>query len=55
MRGELFRIFDFSAPSYSVLLLTGFLFATAAGAAWARRIGQAGGMTCPRKPSTQAA
>lgn len=40
MRGELFRIFDFSAPSYSVLLLTGFLFATAAGAAWARRIGQ---------------
>ncbi len=40
MRGELFRIFDVAAYSYSVLLLTGFLFATAAGAAWARRIGQ---------------
>lgn len=40
MRGELFRLFDFAMYSYSVLLLTGFLFATAAGAAWARRIGQ---------------
>jgi len=40
MKSELFRIFDFSMPGYSVLLLTGFLFATAAGAAWARRIGQ---------------
>ncbi len=40
MRGELFRIFDTSAYAYSVLLLTGFLFATAAGAAWAKRVGQ---------------
>src|SRR4051812_16067149 len=27
-------------PSYFILLLTGFLFATAVGALWARRIGQ---------------
>jgi phosphatidylglycerol:prolipoprotein diacylglycerol transferase len=40
LRPELFRIFDVSAPAYFVLLLTGFLFATAIGAAWARRIGQ---------------
>ncbi len=40
MRGELFRFFDVSASGYFVLLLTGFLFATAAGTAWARRIGQ---------------
>lgn len=40
MKGELFRLFDFPASSYFVLLLTGFLFATAAGTAWARRIGQ---------------
>ncbi|MFO0555494.1 MAG: prolipoprotein diacylglyceryl transferase [Polyangiaceae bacterium] len=40
MRGELFRIFDVTASAYFVLLLTGFLFATAMGAAWARRIGQ---------------
>lgn len=40
MRPELFRIADVSAPAYFVLLLTGFLFATAAGAAWARRVGQ---------------
>jgi phosphatidylglycerol:prolipoprotein diacylglycerol transferase len=40
MRGELFRFFDVAAYSYSVLLLTGFLFATAAGTAWARRVGQ---------------
>jgi len=40
MRGELFRIFDAPAPAYFVLLLTGFLFATAAGTAWARRVGQ---------------
>ncbi len=39
MRPELFRIADVSAPAYFVLLLTGFLFATAAGAAWARRVG----------------
>jgi phosphatidylglycerol:prolipoprotein diacylglycerol transferase len=40
MRPELFRVFDISAPSYFILLLTGFLFATAIGAIWARRIGQ---------------
>jgi phosphatidylglycerol:prolipoprotein diacylglycerol transferase len=40
MRPELFRVFDISAPSYFVLLVTGFLFATALGAIWARRIGQ---------------
>jgi phosphatidylglycerol:prolipoprotein diacylglycerol transferase len=40
MRSELFKIFDVSVYGYSVLLLTGFLFATASGAAWARRIGQ---------------
>lgn len=40
MKSELFRIFDLSASSYFVLLFTGFLFATAAGTAWARRVGQ---------------
>src|SRR5689334_15328212 len=40
MHGSLFQLGSISAPSYFLLLLTGFLFATAAGAAWARRIGQ---------------
>ena len=40
MRGELFRVLDVAFPAYFVLLLVGFIFATAAGAAWARRIGQ---------------
>ena len=40
MRPELFRLLDVGFPSYFVLLLTGFLFATASGALWARRIGQ---------------
>jgi phosphatidylglycerol:prolipoprotein diacylglycerol transferase len=40
MRSELFRVFDIGFPAYFVLLLTGFLFATAAGAMWARRIGK---------------
>jgi phosphatidylglycerol---prolipoprotein diacylglyceryl transferase len=47
MRPELFKLFDqlapdytVGAPSYFILLLTGFLFATAVGALWARRIGQ---------------
>jgi phosphatidylglycerol---prolipoprotein diacylglyceryl transferase len=40
MRPELFRAFDIGFPAYFVLLLSGFLFATAAGALWARRIGQ---------------
>jgi phosphatidylglycerol:prolipoprotein diacylglycerol transferase len=40
MRPELFRVYEFGFPAYFVLLLTGFLFATAAGALWARRIGR---------------
>src|SRR3954465_13748028 len=40
MRPELFRLFDVGFPSYFVLLLPGFLFATARGILWARRIGQ---------------
>lgn len=46
MRPELFKLFDTLAPEYTVgapayfiLLLTGFLFATAVGALWARRLG----------------
>lgn len=40
MRPELFRLFDVGFPSYFVLLLSGFVFATALGVFWARRIGQ---------------
>jgi phosphatidylglycerol---prolipoprotein diacylglyceryl transferase len=40
VRPELIRLFDIGFPSYFVLLLSGFLFATAAGVLWARRIGQ---------------
>lgn len=40
MRPELFRLLDVGFPSYFVLLLTGFLFATAIGTLWARRIGE---------------
>jgi phosphatidylglycerol---prolipoprotein diacylglyceryl transferase len=40
MRPELFRLFEVGFPSYFVLLLTGFLFATAICAIGARRIGQ---------------
>jgi phosphatidylglycerol:prolipoprotein diacylglycerol transferase len=40
MRPELFRILDLSLPSYFVLLLSGFLFATTVGVLWARRIGE---------------
>jgi phosphatidylglycerol:prolipoprotein diacylglycerol transferase len=40
VRPELFRFFDVGFPSYFVLLLTGFLFATAVGVLWARRIGE---------------
>ena len=42
MRPELFRVFffDIGFPAYFGLLLTGFLFATAVGILWARRIGQ---------------
>lgn len=40
MRPELFRVFDVSFPAYFLLLLSGFIFATACGAIWARRIGR---------------
>lgn len=40
MRPELFRVFEVGFPAYFVLLLSGFLFATALGALWARRIGK---------------
>lgn len=39
MQGRLFTLLDTPFPSYFVLLLTGFVFATAVGALWARRIG----------------
>jgi phosphatidylglycerol---prolipoprotein diacylglyceryl transferase len=39
MRPELFRFFDVGFPSYFVLLLSGFLFATGLGVLWAKRIG----------------
>jgi phosphatidylglycerol:prolipoprotein diacylglycerol transferase len=37
---DLFKLFGVAFPSYFVLLLSGFLFATAMGALWARRIGE---------------
>lgn len=40
MKGELFRLFSVEASAYFVFLLVGFLFATGAGTAWARKIGQ---------------
>ncbi len=40
MRPELFQLLGVGFPSYFVLLITGFLFATAVGALWARRIGE---------------
>ena len=39
MHGSLFSLFGQSFPSYFTLLLTGFLFATAVGAIWAKRLG----------------
>ena len=39
MRPELFRLFDVGFPSYFVLLLSGFVFATGLGVLWVRRIG----------------
>jgi phosphatidylglycerol---prolipoprotein diacylglyceryl transferase len=39
MRPELFRLLDVGFPSYFILLLSGFFFATGAGVLWARRIG----------------
>src|SRR4030088_2311907 len=40
MHPDLFRLFGVAFPSYFVLLLSGFLFATAIGALWARQIGE---------------
>jgi phosphatidylglycerol:prolipoprotein diacylglycerol transferase len=40
MHPELFRVVDVALPSYIALLLSGFLFATAVGVLWARRIGE---------------
>lgn len=40
MQGRLFEFLGTGFPSYFILLLTGFLFATLMGALWARRIGQ---------------
>ncbi len=40
MHPDLFRLFGVSFPSYFVLLLSGFLFATATGVIWAQRIGE---------------
>jgi phosphatidylglycerol---prolipoprotein diacylglyceryl transferase len=40
MRPDLFHALGIVFPAYFVLLVTGFLFATAAGALWARRIGE---------------
>src|SRR5262252_1837211 len=40
MRPELFKLLGVDFPSYFVLLFSGFLFATALGVLWARRIGQ---------------
>ena len=42
MRPELFSALGVAFPSYFVLLVTGFFFATAAAVLWARRIGQDG-------------
>lgn len=40
MQGQLFTFLDIPFPSYFVLLLTGFVFATVMGAVWAKRVGQ---------------
>ncbi|HEY3818921.1 MAG TPA: prolipoprotein diacylglyceryl transferase [Polyangiaceae bacterium] len=40
MHPDLFKLVGVAFPSYFVLLLSGFLFATAIGALWARRIGE---------------
>jgi phosphatidylglycerol:prolipoprotein diacylglycerol transferase len=40
MHGQLFALFDTSFPSYFVLIMIGFLFATTMGAIWAKRVGQ---------------
>jgi phosphatidylglycerol:prolipoprotein diacylglycerol transferase len=40
MQGRLFTLLEQGFPSYFVLLLVGFTFATVVGAIWAKRIGQ---------------
>lgn len=40
MHPRLFTVYGIDFPAYFLLLLTGFLFATASGALWARRIGK---------------
>lgn len=40
MQGTLFTLFGEGAPSYFILLITGFLFATVMGSLWAKRVGQ---------------
>lgn len=40
MHGRLFTLFDLPFPSYFTLLVMGFVFATALGAIWAKRVGQ---------------
>ena len=40
MHPDLFQLFGTAFPSYFVLLVSGFLFATAVGALWARRVGE---------------
>jgi phosphatidylglycerol---prolipoprotein diacylglyceryl transferase len=40
MQGRLFTLLGVGFPSYFVLLLTGFILATAIGAIWAKRVGQ---------------
>jgi phosphatidylglycerol:prolipoprotein diacylglycerol transferase len=40
MHPELFRLAGLAVPAYFVLLVTGFLFATAVGALWAHRVGE---------------
>jgi phosphatidylglycerol---prolipoprotein diacylglyceryl transferase len=40
MHPELFKVFGIGAPSYFMMLVSGFLFATTLGVLWARRIGE---------------
>ena len=40
MHPQLFRILSLGAPSYFVMLMTGFIFATVLGVLWAKRIGE---------------
>ncbi len=40
MQPQLFELFGVGFPSYFLMLVTGFLFATVLGCAWARRVGE---------------